>query len=452
MLSKKELLEKYNVPVPRYTSYPTVPFWDEDGFRASGWEERLQAIGRVGKRGVNLALYIHLPFCESLCTFCGCNKRITKNHGVEQPYLEALRQEWTLYQALLPEVVVLEEVHLGGGTPTFFAAEGLRAFLEDIFSTVKLHPQAQMSLEGHPNHTDTSHLKALASLGFKRISFGVQDYDPVVQKAIHRMQSYEQVAKVTAQARGAGFEFISHDLVFGLPFQTPDAVKDSIEKTIALKPDRISFYSYAHVPWVKGTGQRGFSEEHLPLGEQKRTLYELGKAMLEEAGYHEIGFDHFALETDELFKARQEGSLHRNFMGYTTTRSEHLIGLGVSAIGDIGTAYAQNEKTLEGYYAALHQGRLPVFRGHLMSERDTLLKKLILDLMCRFSATIPPTVLSHEVISRLAALSDDGLVRMQDDILQVTEAGVPFIRNICLALDERFWAKQPEKVLFSVGV
>jgi oxygen-independent coproporphyrinogen-3 oxidase len=452
MLSNPELLQKYDVPVPRYTSYPTVPYWNESAFSLQGWESRLKEIELGNKRGVSLALYIHLPFCENLCTFCGCNKRITKNHEVELPYLQAVLKEWAMYRQLLPGEVVLEELHLGGGTPTFFAADHLKAFLEEIFSTVSLHPEAQMSLEGHPNHTHAEHLEALATLGFKRISFGVQDYDPKVQQAIHRIQSYEQVAKVTQEARALGFEFISHDLVFGLPFQTAEAIRDSIQKTIALKPDRISFYSYAHVPWVKGTGQRGFSEENLPRGAKKRALYELGKRMLEEAGYHEIGFDHFALEGDELFKARKEGTLHRNFMGYTTSRSSNLIGLGVSAISDIGSAYAQNEKTIEGYYKTLDSSHLPVFRGHLMTEQDMLLKKHILDLMCRFETSVPSHVLTEEVKSRLDALAQDGLLQWEGNTLKVSEQGIPFIRNICLAFDERFWANRPEMVLFSAGV
>jgi len=452
MNGNKQLLEKYNVPVPRYTSYPTVPFWEEEAFSTEAWQNLVCQIQPNPKRGVEVALYIHLPFCESLCTFCGCNKRITKNHQVEEPYLQAVLQEWERYKKLLPGTLVLKELHLGGGTPTFFSAAHLKALMEGIFSGVHIAPDVAMSLEGHPNHTHPEHMDVLKDLGFSRISFGVQDYDPRVQQAINRIQSYDRVAEVTRYARDKGFAFISHDLVFGLPFQTKDSIRESIHKTIALKPERISFYSYAHVPWVKGTGQRGFSEEHLPSGAEKRALYELGKSMLEAAGYHEIGFDHFALESDELFKARQEGTLHRNFMGYTTSHAPYLIGLGVSAISDIGTAYAQNEKTLESYYARLQEGSLPVFRGHLMRAADRQIKALILDLMCRFRTTLPSDWDMETLESRLAEPLADDLVKIEGFELQVREKGIPFIRNICLALDERYWAKEPNTVLFSAGV
>ena len=294
------LVDKYNIPGPRYTSYPTVPYWNEDGFAPDLWKQSVIRSFSESNSEEGISIYIHLPFCEALCTFCACHKRITKQHSVEIPYLESVLKEWKLYLELFSEKPKLKELHLGGGTPTFFSPENLRKLLQGIFDTVEIADAQEFSFEGHPNNTTKEHLQTLFDLGFTRVSFGVQDYDPKVQKAINRIQPFENVKNVTEWAREIGYKSISHDLVFGLPHQTWDAMEFTIRKTLELKPDRLAFYSYAHVPWVKGVGQRGFDETDLPSGDEKRKLYEDGKKLLEDLGYIEIGMDHFSLEHDDL--------------------------------------------------------------------------------------------------------------------------------------------------------
>ncbi len=450
--SKLTLFEKYNIPVPRYTSYPTVPFWDNSTYSSQGWSKHISTLdeGILSEKGISL--YIHLPFCESLCTFCGCNKRITKNHQVEGGYIDSVLKEWALYLALFQHKPLIKEIHLGGGTPTFFSAENLSKLISKILANARIDSDLQMSLEGHPNHTSEEHLNTLYNLGFRRISYGVQDYDPIVQKAIHRIQSFEQVQKVTKMARKIGFNSISHDLVFGLPFQNIHSIEDSIAKTVALAPDRISFYSYAHVPWIKGTGQRGYSEENLPKNTEKRALYERGKALLEAAGYLEVGFDHFALPKDGLFKAMENKSLHRNFMGYTTIASQTLIGLGVSAISDGSGAFSQNVKVVEEYESLLSKGILPVERGHFLTEEDKIIQQQIMNLMCRFETSIEKHPQMTEVISRLQAVLEDNLAVLEGTTLKVTPEGIPFVRNICLGLDAQYWDKVPKYQVFSSAV
>ncbi len=283
------LIDKYNIPGPRYTSYPTVPYWDESTFSPEKWKESVIRSFNESNPEEGISIYIHLPFCEALCTFCACHKRITKQHSVEIPYLESVLKEWRLYLELFSEKPKLKELHLGGGTPTFFSPQNLRTLLEGIFDTVEIAEHQEFSFEGHPNNTTREHLQTLYDLGFRRASFGVQDYDPKVQKAINRIQPFEKVKEVTEIAREIGYTGISHDLVFGLPHQTWDSNGHTIRKTMELKPDRLAFYSYAHVPWVKGVGQRGFDENDLPSGEEKRRLYEDGKRLLENLGYIEVG-------------------------------------------------------------------------------------------------------------------------------------------------------------------
>ena len=336
------LIQKYNVPGPRYTSYPTVPYWNENSFTTEDWTERLKIQFDDYVESEGISLYIHLPFCESLCTFCGCHKRITKRHEVENPYISAVLKEWDLYLQLLEDKPFVREIHLGGGTPTFFSPKNLTRLIKGILKDSLLAIDYNFSFEGHPNNTSKEHLQALYDLGFRRVSYGVQDYNLEVQKAIHRIQPFENVKKVTEWAREIGYTSVGHDIIFGLPYQTLEHVKYTIEKTKELKPDRIAFYSYAHVPWIKGNGQRGYSEEHLPSPELKREQYETGKQWLEKMGYAEIGMDHFALPNDELFEAMNNKTLHRNFMGYTTSPSKIMLGLGVSAISDSWTAFSQN--------------------------------------------------------------------------------------------------------------
>jgi len=450
--SKRNLFQKYNIPVPRYTSYPTVPFWDSHSYSTEAWAMHIANLDSEILTQQGISLYIHLPFCESLCTFCGCNKRITKNHNVEDSYIESVLKEWSLYLAKFQYKPLIKEIHLGGGTPTFFSPENLKKLIEGILQNSIVDPHIQMSLEGHPNHTSARHLQTLFDLGFRRISYGVQDYDPVVQKAIHRIQPFEQVQQVTNMARTIGFSSISHDLVFGLPFQTLESIENSIGKTLELAPDRISFYSYAHVPWIKGTGQRGYSEDNLPKSSEKRALYERGKVLLESAGYLEIGFDHFALPNDDLFQALQRKSLHRNFMGYTTAASQTLIGLGVSAISDGNGAFSQNVKVVEDYENLLSENILPAERGHFLTDEDKIIQKQIMELMCKFETSLENHPQLSEVIVRLQPLLKDNLAKLEGNSLKVMADGIPFVRNICLALDAQYWEKVPKTQLFSSAV
>lgn len=450
------LIQKYNVPGPRYTSYPTVPYWEEDLFSMEQWKSTFIKSFNESNTSEGISLYIHLPFCESMCTFCGCNKRITKNHEVENPYILAVLKEWNLYCDLLPNKPIIKEIHLGGGTPTFFSPENLETLINGILTRAIKATTHEFSFEGHPNNTTRRHLQSLYDLGFRRVSFGVQDYSSKVQTAIHRIQPFQNVAKVTFWAREIGYTSIGHDLIFGLPFQTLNDVIDTIDKTKSLSPDRLAFYSYAHVPWIKGNGQRGFKGEDLPKDDEKRQLYEAGKNRLSQNNYHEIGMDHFALETDSMYNSFQKGNLHRNFMGYTSSKTQLMIGLGVSSISDSWYSFAQNEKTIEDYYKKLDNNELPVFRGHILTDEDLIIRKHILNLMCQFetswknnNAFFPEL---PEIINQLHEMETDGLVKISSQSIQVTEKGKPFVRNICMAFDLRLKRNAPQTELFSMTI
>ncbi len=381
------LIQKYNVAGPRYTSYPTVPYWDEASFSLQQWKQTLKRSFDESNLAEGISLYIHLPFCESLCTFCGCHKKVTKRHDVELPYIQAVLKEWDLYCQLLEDRPIIKEIHLGGGTPTFFSVEHLQQLIQGILAKANIADRYEFSFEGHPNNTTREQLQALYELGFRRVSYGVQDYNENVQKAIHRVQPFENVERVTQWARDIGYTSISHDLVFGLPFQKLADVLHTIDLTNTLMPDRLAFYSYAHVPWIKGNGQRGFKDHDVPKDGMKRTLYEEGKKQLLAHGYHEIGMDHFALDRDEMYQAFHAGTLHRNFMGYTSSKTQVMIGLGLSSIGDSWYSFAQNEKNLEAYYSCLENDEIPVVKGHVLSVEDLKIRQHILNLMCTFQTS-----------------------------------------------------------------
>lgn len=447
------LIQKYNVPGPRYTSYPTVPFWNVDGFTKEQWVDSFQKTFQATNQEEGISLYIHLPFCESLCTFCACHKHITKRHEVEHPYIQTVLKEWILYTKLMNETPIIKEIHLGGGTPTFFSPKNLEVLIKGILIRSELADDYEFSFEGHPNNTSKKHLQTLFDLGFRRVSFGVQDYNEKVQQAIHRIQPFEAVKNVTELAREIGYTSVSHDIVFGLPFQTLDCMIETINKTKLLQPDRISFYSYAHVPWVKGVGQRGFNEADLPKGSEKRELYEVGKEMLSELGYIEIGMDHFALPSDELYTSSLNGKLHRNFMGYTAQKTSLMIGLGMSAISDSWVAFAQNVKTVKEYQNLVNEGEIPVFRGHILTDQDLSIRKHILNLMCQFETHWK--IDSEELIvdeTLLQELEQDDLIGLSYKGLEVFEQGKPFVRNICMTFDIYLQQKKTQEKLFSLTV
>ena len=453
---KPSLIQKYNIPGPRYTSYPTVPFWDVANFTKQQWIQTFQQSFAESNQTEGISLYIHLPFCESLCTFCACHKHITKRHEVEEEYIKTVLKEWKLYTNLVDELPVIKELHLGGGTPTFFSKENLEMLIQGILKSAKKHKEAEFSFEGHPNNTTKAQLQTLYNLGFRRVSFGVQDYNEKVQQAIHRVQPFEAVQQVTNWARAIGYTSVSHDLIFGLPHQTKENVIHTINKTKELQPDRISFYSYAHVPWVKGVGQRGFDENDLPKNDEKRALYEIGKQLFAELGYEEIGMDHFALPSDSLYKATVNKTLHRNFMGYTANKTQLMVGLGMSAISDSWYGFAQNVKTVKEYQKLVNQGEIPVFRGHILSKEDQVIRKHILNMMCLFNTSwsLPEMNITNIDfhINQLRELVDDGLVFLEEDGLSIPEKARPFVRNICMAFDKKMHQQKIEKQLFSMTI
>ncbi|KJD32045.1 coproporphyrinogen III oxidase [Tamlana nanhaiensis] len=450
------LIKKYNVPGPRYTSYPTVPFWDNNTFSLKQWKQSLRQSFNESNTSEGISLYIHLPFCESLCTFCGCNKRITKRHEVESPYITAVLKEWDLYCELFNDKPKIKALHLGGGTPTFFSPLNLNRLIKGITRKAILAENYEFSFEGHPNNTTKEHLLTLCSLGFRRVSFGVQDYNDTVQKAIHRIQPFEHVKRATEMARSVGFTSVGHDIIFGLPFQTVDHIRETIAKTRQLMPDSIAFYSYAHTPWIKGNGQRGFSEANLPKPEEKRLQYEVGKALLADAGYAEIGMDHFALPTDALYTAMVNQKLHRNFMGYAASKTQMMIGLGVSSISDSWYGFSQNVKGIEAYYHLVENNIIPVFRGHILNEEDLVIRQHILNLMCHYKTAWNNSDSTFknldDTLNKLSEMLKDELVVIENNGLKITKKGKPFVRNVCMAFDVLLQQKKPEKQLFSMTI
>lgn len=447
------LLEKYDVPVPRYTSYPTVPAWNFEGFDIEDWKQKIIETF-IAEKG-ELSIYIHLPFCEELCTYCACNKRITKNHSVETPYIETLLKEWQMYVSFLPDKPVIREIHLGGGTPTFFSPENLTQLIEGITRTGVVPEEHTFSVEVHPNYTTYNHLKTLRDLGFNRISLGVQDFDPVVQFIINRIQTFEQTDRILKWSRELGYASVNFDLIYGLPKQTTASIAHTMDLVQKMHPDRLAFYSYAHVPW-KSKGQRRYTDEDVPGGREKLEMYQLGSKLLHAMGYVHIGMDHFATPEDPLPVAHAHGKLHRNFMGYTTTNHKLLLGLGASAIGDSWTAFAQNEKEVEAYTDRIQAGKLPVINGHILSTEDLILRSHILDLMCRDTTTIDPAVLSparlEAIHSNLNQYIADGLAVMEDNTIRVLPEGKLFIRNIASALDAHLHSRQSGNPMYSRSV
>jgi oxygen-independent coproporphyrinogen-3 oxidase len=452
MSSLDSLFRKYNVAGPRYTSYPTVPYWTDSPTESQWIESISQALTEGRRQGAGAALYIHIPFCESLCTYCGCNTRITRNHGVARPYVESLLKEWSLYRSRLGSDIELSEIHLGGGTPTFLSADDLKYLIEGILGPIQVSQKFEFSVEADPRVTSKGQLEVLSQLGFRRLSLGIQDFDPKVQEIVHRIQSKEQVGEITQMARDLGYNSINYDLIYGLPFQTQKSIRDTVEVVRNLKPDRIAFYGYAHVPWIKPS-QRRFTEADLPSGDEKRALYELGRKLLEEVGYAEIGMDHFALAQDSLWGAYQEGTLHRNFMGYTSRFVTPLMALGVSAIGDSGQCFAQNEKLVETYQSRVEMGEIPIQRGHMLTSEDQLIRRHILNLMTRMETDWnDPTLQTPHLalaLEKLVELQRDGLVELTSHSCRVTPQGRPFMRNVCMAFDARLAEKAPDSQLFS---
>ena len=450
--TRTQLLAKYDVPAPRYTSYPTVPYWSENP-TSEQWIAALQQTFADNPQTA-WSLYIHIPFCESLCTFCGCNTFITQNHDNERTYTKAIHQEWESYLAQVPQLKTapIRQIHLGGGTPTFFSGKSLKRLLEPIMAMVNLDPaKFEGSIEVGPRVTSREHLEALRELGFQRISMGVQDFNPEVQHLINRIQPYEMTRDLTLLAREVGFESVNYDLIYGLPAQTLDSFRETAVTTINLRPDRIALYSFAFVPWIK-KAHRLFTEDDLPKGADKRALYEIARELFLEAGYVELGLDHFALPDDNLYRAYEQGELHRNFMGYTDMRTDILLGLGVSSISEAPTCFHQNEKLISSYKKRALAGEIPTLRGHLLDAEDQQQREQILQFMTQQQVALHDEAQVEDVRGYLAELLHDGLVKIDGWELAMTERGRPFLRNAAMALDMRLRRNKPDTRVFSQSV
>ncbi|HSN69249.1 MAG TPA: oxygen-independent coproporphyrinogen III oxidase [Thermoanaerobaculia bacterium] len=449
-MTQTNLFEKYDVPVPRYTSYPTVPFWSDDPTTDQWLGELRKAAARPD---CTWAIYVHIPFCESLCTFCGCNNVITQNHQREDPYIRRVVQEFSMYMDAVPDLATrpLRQLHLGGGTPTFLSPASLTALLEPILARVDTKSeQFDASVEVNPRVTTEEHLRALFDAGFTRVSMGVQDFDPTVQYLVNRIQPFEVTKDLTDQARAMGYTSVNYDLIYGLPKQTPETMRRTAELTVTLAPDRIALYSFAKVPWIK-PAQRLFKDSDLPEGPDKRQLYEIAREIFLRAGYVEIGMDHFALPHDSLHKAQVSGDLHRNFMGYTEFRTDVLLGLGVSAISESPTCFHQNVKTAPAYEERVEAGQIPTFRGHLLSEEDRRLRQQILDFMTRLHVRLEPEQVD-DARDFLATMLEDGIVKLEGNELRLVEAGKPFLRNAAVFFDHRLRAAGPRPKIFSQAI
>lgn len=440
------LFAKYDIPAPRYTSYPTVPYWETAPLHEQ-WIQHLKL--SLKDSGDSWSLYLHIPYCETLCTFCGCNNIITKDHNREEPYVSLVLKEWQLYLKEVAELRSrpLKHLHLGGGTPTFLSPANLKKLLEPILQSVKLADHFEGSIEVDPRRTTKEQLVVLKELGFNRISLGVQDFHFEVQRLVNRIQPYEITEKITREARELGFTSVNFDLIYGMAKQTLATMKECVEKTIQLRPDRIALYSFALVPWIK-PAQRLFKDEDLPVGKEKRDLYELSRKMLLDAGYVEVGMDHFALPTDSLSVALNNKSLHRNFMGYTDQKTNVLLGLGVSSISESLFSFHQNEKVLASYQLKLDENQIPTHRGHVLTEEDQKRRAQILEFMTQGSV-----LLANEQESNakefLTEMLQDGLVKISNHQLILTDAGKPFLRNACLFFDERLKKVKPSTQVFS---
>ena len=437
-----ELLRRFDVPGPRYTSYPTADRFVE-AFNESDYIQALEQ-RRVGSMALPLSLYVHIPFCESVCYYCACNKVITRHHSRAAEYLRYLTREVELQVAHVGKGHSVSQLHLGGGTPTFLSD----AELDDLMSMLRRHftlvPGGEYSVEVDPRTVTEDRLKSLARMGFNRLSFGVQDFDPAVQKAVHRIQPAEQVFELVAAARRIGFESVNVDLIYGLPLQTPESFKRTLAQVNELRPDRIALYGYAHLP-SRFKPQRRISAAELPSAGDKLTMLSMSLDALMDAGYVYVGMDHFALPNDALAVAKRQGRLHRNFQGYSTQPDCDLIALGVSAIGRIGATYSQNAKTLEEYRDLLDQGRLPIVRGLALTRDDLLRRAVIMSLMCQGEVQFESIELGHLIdfcsyfareLEVLEGLAAHGLVRLSPSGVQVTEAGWFLVRAIAMVFDK----------------
>ncbi len=448
-----ELLARYDQPGPRYTSYPTAPVWN-DNFGPADLEA---AHADADRAASPVSLYVHIPFCASLCLFCACNVVIQKDKSVALPYLDTLKKEMQRISRGVSRKRPVVQFHWGGGTPTYLSPEQL----EDLFEFTRAHfsfaPDAEIGIEVDPRVTSFRHIEVLRKLNFNRLSMGIQDFHPEVQKTVHRVQPYEMTRDIIVEARRLGFPSINVDLIYGLPFQTPERFSATVDQIITLNPDRIALFSYAHVPWLKK--QQGSFAAHLPEGAKKFEIFSTGLTKFIEAGYFYIGMDHFARPGDELAVAQRNRTLHRNFQGYTTKAGADLYGMGVSAISSVQRRYAQNPRELPAYSKAVADRGIATMRGYTLTEEDRLRGSVISRLLCH--TVIPKAEISSQFgvdfdqyfapeLRRLASMQEDGLVVLGKDEIQTTWLGRIFIRNLAMVFDP-YLEKQrlAERPLFS---
>ena len=445
-----QLLEKYDVPVPRYTSYPAVPNWQQ----APTPEQWAAAVeDALRPEDASLAIYVHLPFCEVLCTFCGCNTVITRNRERGAPYIDTVLAELDLYRSRVPALAErpVAQLHLGGGTPTFMPPDVLTALLRGLLSRLPLRAdQYEGSVEVDPRVTTPAHLAAMRAEGLTRISLGVQDIDDEVLRLVNRPQPLATTAAMCAAARASGYDSINFDLIYGLPGQTAATMARLADAVLELRPDRLAVYSFARVPWIK-PAQRKFTDEQVPAGAAKRELYEVLRESLLGAGYVELGLDHFALPHDALARSAAAGTLHRNFMGYTDRRTSALLGLGVSAISETPGCYHQNEKVITVYERRVAAGEIPTHRGHLLSDDDRRRASLIRSLMTTGRAPLTAADREH-ARTELAALIADGIIAIDDRELRITATGKPFVRNAAAFFDTYLRTASREGPVYSRAI
>ena len=442
------VLEKYNRPGPRYTSYPTAPVWKDD----FGPDDLEKYYAIADERATPLSLYMHLPFCESLCLFCACNVSIQKDKSVAIPYLAALKREIEHVAKHVSRARPVIQFHWGGGTPTYLSPAQLAdlfAFTRERFSFA---PDAEIGLEVDPRVTSREHLETLRRLGFNRLSMGIQDFEPTVQQTIHRVQPYELTRNLITAARELGFGSLNIDLIYGLPYQTAETFRATIAQALTLEPDRVAMFSYAHVPWLKK--QQGSFAAHLPEGREKFAIFRAGLEGFLNAGYIYIGMDHFARPGDELAVAQQNRTLHRNFQGYTTKAGADLYGMGVSAISSIGRAYAQNSREIPAYQTAVKDRGIATMRGYRLSNDDEVRRAVIGRLLCH--TVIFKREIEREFgiefdeyfageLDRLTEPRDEGLVVLGVDEIRVTPLGRIFIRNVAMTFDRYLHEQQMDK-------
>lgn len=445
-----------------YCSYPAVPFWNhtKKSDNRKDWESLVKQVFNQNSLNQGISVYIHFPFCEGKCAFCCFNAHVTKNHNVEDPYIEHLIKEWNLYYKLFGKKPIIKQLHLGGGSPTFFSTHNLKKLIVELFSKAEIHANAMLTFELQVSSVTEEHLIELRKLGFTTINIGVQDFDAIVQKTIHQIQTFEEIQKITKFARLVGYPTICFDLLYGLPYQTRKTIIDTIYKIRELKPERISLNEYIHST-IKNPAQHSY-EDYLPLEPEKKMFLKIYKNMLMESGYVDIGMNQFVQKTDVLYAAYKTNSLHRNMMGYADQATVISIGLGVSAISDTGFATVQNERTIKEYYDAIDKNKLPIANGYFLNEEDLILRKHILNLQCKFKTSWGDSPeekkLIQKSINRIKKFEKCNWLKISDNSIKIRKEGRDYIRNICSIFDSRIGKMQnsaisdsSNEVLFGVN-